>query len=344
MIVSICVVAYNEEEYLPSLFADICSQTYPRDCLEVVLIDSGSKDRTRELMEAFRDRERGFFGIQVLDNPKRSQACGWNVAFRHFSGDVLARIDGHARLPKEFIAKNVKLLEEGEMVTGGMRPSVIKNPGPWKNLLLEAENSMFGGGIAPYRRKTEKEYVNSLFHGCYRREVIERTGMMNEELGRTEDNEYHYRVRKAGYRLRYDPEIVSYQYARPTLKGMVKQKYGNGYWIGRTLFVCPGCLSSYHFVPFLFICGILGTGLLKIARCFWPAKVMWGLYGGVCGLMTGMSFVRTKRPMTFLMPLLFLILHVSYGLGTAAGLLDGGKIFQEHSQRRGRNQRGKAEF
>src|SRR5699024_8741080 len=67
MIVSFCVVAYNEEEYLPSLFADICQQTYPREKIEVVLVDSGSRDRTRQLMEAFRDRESGFYGIQVLD-------------------------------------------------------------------------------------------------------------------------------------------------------------------------------------------------------------------------------------------------------------------------------------
>lgn len=51
----------------------------------------------------------------------------------------------------------------------------------------------------------------------------------NEELGRTEDNEIHYRMRKAGFKLCYCPEIVSYQHTRNTLKGMLKQKYGNGY-------------------------------------------------------------------------------------------------------------------
>ena len=110
MIVSFCVVAYNEEEYLPSLFADICRQTYPREKIEVVLVDSGSGDRTRQLMEAFRDRESGFYGIQVLDNPGRIQAAGWNVAIRNFRGDVLARIDAHSKIPEDFIARNAALL------------------------------------------------------------------------------------------------------------------------------------------------------------------------------------------------------------------------------------------
>ena len=38
---------------------------------------------------------------------------------------------------------------------------------------------------------------------------------------------------------------------------MIKQKYGNGYWIGRTVYECPKCLSLYHFVPFAFVVGIV---------------------------------------------------------------------------------------
>lgn len=323
MIISFCVVAYNEEKYLPSLFADICRQTYPREKIEVVLVDSGSEDGTRRLMEAFRDRERGFFGIQVLDNPGRIQAAGWNVAIRNFRGDVLARIDAHTKIPEDFLARNAALLAEGEMVTGGMRPCLIRDPNPWRELLLEAENSLFGGGIAPYRRDVGRRYVKSMFHACYRREVLERVGLMDESLGRTEDNEFHYRIRMAGYRLCFDPEICSYQYARPTLRKMIKQKYENGYWIGVTAWKCPGCLSSYHFVPFLFVCGIAGTGILSLGKRSWPAKLMWAAYGGLCGFMTGASLIRTRKPLTILLPFLFLALHVSYGLGTVKGLAAG---------------------
>ena len=47
MIVSICIVAYNEEKSLPGLFQDILAQTYPHDNIEVVLIDSGSIDQQK---------------------------------------------------------------------------------------------------------------------------------------------------------------------------------------------------------------------------------------------------------------------------------------------------------
>ena len=37
---------------------------------------------------------------------------------------------------------------------------------------------------------------------------------------------------------------------------MLSQKYGNGYWIGLTLGVCPGCLSYFHFIPFVFLLAV----------------------------------------------------------------------------------------
>lgn len=89
--------------------------------------------------------------------------------------------------------------------------------------------------------KSEKQYVKSLFHGAYRREVLEKVNGFDEQLGRTEDNEFHYRIRQAGYQICYSPEIISYQHAVSTLPGMLKQKYGNGYWVALTLKACPGC-------------------------------------------------------------------------------------------------------
>ncbi len=74
----------------------------------------------------------------------------------------------------------------------------------------------------------KKEYVSSAFHAMFRREVIERVGLYDERLARTEDNDYFYRVREAGYKIRFDVRIQSKQIARSSLKRMLKQKYGNG--------------------------------------------------------------------------------------------------------------------
>ena len=136
------------------------------------------------------------------------------------------------------------------MVVGGVRPNIVDEETQWKDTLLLAESSMFGSSIAPYRNggngTGEKIYMKSLFHAAYRREVFDKIGHYNESLARTEDNEIHYRMRKAGFKLRFCPDIISYQHTRSSLPKMLKQKYANGYWIGKTSKVCPGCLSIYQ--------------------------------------------------------------------------------------------------
>ena len=54
MIISVGVVAYNEQNTLPKLFECIKAQTYPHDKMEIVLVDSMSKDDTKSLMEKFK--------------------------------------------------------------------------------------------------------------------------------------------------------------------------------------------------------------------------------------------------------------------------------------------------
>ena len=322
MTVSLCVVAYNEEGFLPNLLNDLRNQTYPKNSTEIVLIDGGSRDKTKEIMLAFKDNESEYFSVQVLDNPDRVQAAGWNVAIANAKGDVIIRIDAHTHIPAEFTAKNMALQESGEYVTGGVRPCLIDNPTPWKETILEVENSLFGSSVSKGRKNTKSCYVKSMFHAAYRREVFEKAGDFNPKLLRTEDNEMHYRVRQAGYQLLCDPDIVSYQYARSNFKKMIKQKYGNGYWIGLTLGVCPGCISLFHLVPFAFVMGILFTTVLA-ALSFWHlAALMWGAYflftltGTACAILN-----KKATRFTFLMPILFLILHLSYGIGTLVGLI-----------------------
>ncbi len=322
MNISLCVIAYNEEKVLPELFKDIEAQDYPHEKIEVVLVNSASTDATKIVMEEFAQTHPDFLNVQVVENPRKGQAAGWNKAIASSKEEVIIRVDAHASIPSDFVSANAAVLESGEDVSGGPRPNIIDEKTPWKETLLLAESSMFGSSIAPYRQKSGKTYVNSMFHGAYRRKVFEDVGVFNEDLGRTEDNEMHYRIRQGGYKLCYDPSITSYQHTRSSLKKMIKQKYGNGYWIGLTTGVCPKCLSLYHFVPFAFVCGIIGTSILAAFKKTFLAKLMWGAYGGLAVVMSALSVKNVKKHWTQLtLPFLFLILHVSYGVGTLIGLV-----------------------
>lgn len=323
MTVTVGVIALNEVSYIGNVLEDLKKQTYPLELMEVVLVDSGSTDGTLEAIENFARENQGFREVKVYHNKKQRQAAGWNVVIKHSTGEVLIRIDAHARIPEDFVEKNIALHKQGEMITGGPRPNIVENSTPWKETLYLAETSMFGSSIAPYRRDSGVEYVKSMFHAAYRRTIFDEVGGFNECLGRTEDNELHYRMRKAGYRFCYSGDIRSYQLIRSSLKGMIKQKYGNGLWIGRTVKVCPDCLSLYHFVPFAFCLGIILTTILLTMGISWPAAIMWGAYWLLAFAMSIRGIIQRKKMYVgdILLPALFFILHVSYGIGTGIGLL-----------------------
>lgn len=333
MTVSLCVIAYNEEKTLDSLFGDVIAQSFKKKRTELVFVDSASSDSTKEKFIAFRDKYKSeYLNIAVLDNPRRIQAAGWNTALKEAIGDVIIRLDAHAGIPCDFIEKNVSLIADGEYVCGGARPNNIDEPTAYREMLLAAESSMFGSSIAGYRRKGGgKKYVSSLFHGAYRREVIAKTGGFDVSLGRTEDNEFHYRIRQNGYKICQSDDIISYQNIRPTLGGMLKQKYGNGKWIGLTVGKCPKCLSLFHFVPFCFVAAIIICAIFFISAVFcgiwWLSIPMYALaiaYGMADIVMTFAAVVTTEKKSLYmlLLPFIFPLLHIVYGFGTIAGFIE----------------------
>lgn len=323
MIVSFVIVAYNEEKTLPNLLDDLVKQNYPHDKIEVLLVDSMSTDETKTIMEKFAKNQDGFKRVLVLDNPGKQIPCGCNVALKNYKGDAYVRLDAHASMPTNFIKKNVSVLESGEYASGGRRPNIIDDVSSWKILLLAAEQSMFGSSISPSRRSRKKKYSKSLFCGMYRREVFDTVGYYNELLPRSEDNDMSQRIRQAGYRLCYSPDIVYFQHTRSTLYGMLRQKYLNGFWIGRTMGVNPKCFSLYHFVPLVFVLGIILTTIMAICGEPLLCKTMWIAYLLVVLMFTAIELCKKPHAITkIFLPVVFFALHVSYGIGTLVGLLD----------------------
>ncbi len=325
MIVSLCTIAYNEESVLNGLLRDFRDQNYPHDKIEIIMIDSSSTDRTREIMEEFKETDNGFRNVSIYTAPHKNQATAWNVAIEHAKGDIIIRVDAHSKIPRQFVSRNVFNIKEGEDIVGGGRPNTIANPNLWTKTLLAAEESLFGSSVADYRRPAaRKEYHDSLFHAAYRREVFATVGGFNEDLGRTEDNELHYRIREAGYKLCCCPEILSFQHTRSTLGSMIRQKYGNGYWVGLTLGVCPKCLSYFHFIPFVFLLATVAS-ILIWALAGQPVffAVIMAMYMMFNFVNTVGAFILNKslNPLFLLLPFLFPVLHYSYGAGTLVGLV-----------------------
>ena len=322
MRISFIVVAYNAAGSLGALLGDLLVQTIPHEQIEALLVDSASTDATRAIMLDFAKATP--FEVKVLDNPRRWLASGINVALAAATGDAIIRLDAHARIPKDFLENNLRALARGEDIVGGCVLGGAPS-GAWESVLRTVDTSRFCGGAAPFRNGGEARYVDTLAYALYRREVYDQVGLYDERLRRTEDNDMHYRMRKAGYRFYFSPDIVSYHAARATMRGQLRQKWGNGYWIGRTMRIQPRCFAPRHLIPALFVLALL-FGLLLLPFSVWPLLLLLSAYLA-CDLVfavRGALSQESGRLLALLtLPFLFPAVHVVYGVGTLAGLLSG---------------------
>jgi len=106
--VSACVIARDEEERLPECLASLGF------CDQVVVVDSGSRDRTRELATAA--------GAVVVENPWPGFSAQRNVALDHASGDWVLEIDADERVSPELAAEIRAFLAAPSEVTMGAIP------------------------------------------------------------------------------------------------------------------------------------------------------------------------------------------------------------------------------
>ena len=324
MLVSVSISAYNEENYLPAIFESLVHQTYPHKQIEIVLINAMSTDRTRSLMNKFQEKyQHEFYAIKIFDNPKKTLNTGLNLGFKYSDGDCYLKIDAHSHIPEDFIENNVDVIERGERVCGGRRPTIVETDDELAKTLHIVEESALGSSIANYRKGDESRYVDSVFQGMYHKEVIEKVGYFDEKLVRTEDNEFHYRIRKNGFKIWYDTSIESFQYIRPTYSKMLKQKYGNGYWIGLTSHVCRECLSLFHFVPGIFVSTLLTTILISGISAL-PFFLLVSIYLlAIIGLSVFEIMTHPFHVTRLLIPFMMVSVHISYGIGTIRGWIEG---------------------
>jgi GT2 family glycosyltransferase len=189
-------------------------------------------------------------------------------------------------------------------------------------VISNAMSSPFGVGNAYFRTGGKSGYVDTVAFGAYRREVFEQVGFFDEDLVRNQDDEFNYRVTKAGFKIYLDPKIESQYYVRGSFSKLYKQYFQYGYWkvfVNRKhatittlrqlapplwmLFVSVGWVG-FFIHPFL---GYMYVGMFLIYLTL--AKF------------TAIRTAGLQIPMIFKLVACYMILHASYGWGYLKGMV-----------------------
>lgn len=317
--VSILIPVRNESAHIEKVLQAVLGQDYPANLLEVYVMDGHSTDNTKILVADFQQR---FANVYLIDNPQRIVPAGMNLALVRARGDIIIRVDGHTIIAPDYVRQCVSAIQDSGADNAGGKMSPVGRT-PFGQAVVIATSSPFGIGNARFHYSDQVEWVDTVYLGAWRREVFQRVGLFDEEMVRDQDDEFNYRLRASGGRILLDPRIRSTYTVRSTPRALWKQYFQYGYWKVRVLQKHPRQMSPRQFVPPLFVLalllGLAGSAFSPPGRGFLALIV--GLY--LLADLAAALLTSARRGWKHLprLPLVFAILHLSYGCGFLAGLV-----------------------
>ena len=323
----------NEGPYIETSLGSVLRQSYGLDAMEVLVVDGVSEDDTRERVYRLTAEHPGAV-VEILDNPGKIAPCALNVGLRHARGDVVVRVDGHCEVSPGYVSHAVAHLRNGADGVGG--PLITLGEGVTAEAIAAAMSSRFGVGGSAFRTvgagpdfapKLDLEAVrevDTVAFPAYTRQALERNGPYDEELVRNQDDEYNYRLRKAGGRLLLAQDMPARYYSRTGFQKLWRQYAQYGFWKVRVLQKHPRQMSLRQFVPPAFVlalvAGAVGTMLDpgRLGPAFLGLVLLYAAAAAGAAWREGRRFgVRSPAR---LFPA-FVLLHLGYGSGFLVGLV-----------------------
>ena len=315
--VSVIVPCRDEERYIARCLDSIAATDYPRERLEVLVVDGVSEDRTRAIVADYGVR---YPFIRLLDNPGRIPPTAVNTGIRAARGEILVRVDAHGVYPPNYIPALVAALQQsGADSVGGVLVTLPANDTAIAQGIAIAMSHPFGVGNSYFRVGVrEPRWVDTIAFFCCRRETFDRVGLFDETLARDEDSEFNGRLIQAGGRILLVPHVTAQYYARDSLWQLARMYHQYGYSkplvarkLGRVTTVrqlVPAGFVSALAAATLALPWVPGAAALLVA-----AVVPYLVAVAACAIGAGLrrGGLRTVAALGLAFP----IVHFSYGLG-----------------------------
>ena len=214
--ISIIICTYNREKYIRPLLESIVKNDYPTTDYEIVLVDNNCTDNTHGVCEQFAAAHKEVAFRYVIE-PEQGLSAARNKGIKEAKGDIIIYVDDDALVDSDYIrqyAEHFATYPETMAAGGPIEPLYeTKEPSwmsPYTKALLTAWMN-YGTQV--------REYPNGRYPGggnaAYRKEVFEKVGLFNTELGRkgnlllaSEEKDIFDKMKALGMKVLYLPTPV----------------------------------------------------------------------------------------------------------------------------------------
>lgn len=313
--VSVVIPMRNEAAWIERCLGAVLAQDYPAEQMEILVADGMSTDESAVKLAELSTRDAR---VRVIPNPGLIVPTGLNLAISEARGEVIARIDAHTVIERDYLRRGVEALQRTDASNIG-GPMVCRGGSPVAEAIASAMESRVGIGAAFHYAKEETD-CDTVYMGMWPRRVFEEVGLFDEELVRNQDDELSYRIRKAGGRIVLTPSMRSLYQNRESWKALVRQFFQYGLWKVRVLQKHPRQMSVRHFVPPAFQAFVVLALLVGVVwhPAFWTALAVVALYAGILAVVASRSAREPAEQARLWLALV--LIHQCWAAGFLVGL------------------------
>jgi cellulose synthase/poly-beta-1,6-N-acetylglucosamine synthase-like glycosyltransferase len=255
--VTIIIPTYNEEKVIAERVKNLEALQYPADKLQVIIIDSGSNDRTYEIAQESSGASR-LDCLALRQEERKGKANAVNHAIKYAKGEIILVSDANALFERDSIQQIVRPFADKKIGGAGGRFVTLGT-----NLVGKGEE-LYWSIEGKIREAESAIYSITNFSGefnSFRKDL----GIVLDEKSLAEDFDLSLQIIERGYRLVYVPEAIVYEPAVEHSHDLIKQKKRRAVGTIQVIFKHIGMFLN----PKLFVFDLL-LFFHKVLRVFTP--------------------------------------------------------------------------
>ena len=326
--VSIVIPTTGNVKFIRGLVESAIKLDYPKDKFELILIG----DKTTTLIEKHSEIAIKAGINTIVEYYPVAAGQKRNIGAEKAKGSLIAFTDDDTILRKDWIKNSIKHLIENEDYVGVGGPNYT----PKEELpFAKAVGRIFGSKfLFSFRYTIGHSKAKEIAHNPTCNYIIKKNIVneikFHETLWPGEDVEFDIRVRKAGYKILYAPDVVVWHHRRPRPTAFLKQMFNYGKTRAQVTKMHP---SSFDLRYFVFVIAFIV--LISLYYISWKEINLFGeklplfvpnfLLGfyfsilGLAGLLVGYQTKKVKQGLYA--PLVLFIQHFGFSLGLLFGFL-----------------------
>lgn len=228
MHINVIIPCYNEKPFIEQCVRAIYKNKLPIDCkISVNIVDGMSNDGTREVITQLIEQ---YPSLKMIDNSQKFTPYAFNLGIKEIEADFHQIVGARHILSENYLVRALEILQNDPTiwcVGGKIINEYINTKG--KVIALVMSTSL-GVGMGNFRVLQKSGFTDTVTSPMYPAWVFDKIGYFDENLVRNQDDDFNFRVTKAGGKIYYEHEIALKYYVRGDFKKLKKQYFQYGYW------------------------------------------------------------------------------------------------------------------